>query len=65
VLDNSFTWWLVNLAVTIAFLTASVVTGSYFVAIAGVIYLVVMMLVELPGTSSEEGSTDDSEDELP
>lgn len=64
VFDNSFTWWLVNLTVTIAFLVGAVATGNYFVALAGVFYIAVMMLVDLPGTSSEEGSGGGDDDDL-
>lgn len=56
--DNSFTWWFVNFAISIIWLGGSIATGNYFLAIGGILYLGVMMLIELPGTSSEEGSND-------
>ena len=54
--NNSFTFWLVNLGISAAWLVGSVVTGNYFLAVGGAIYLAIMILIELPGTSSEEGS---------
>lgn len=60
--DNSFSFWLFNLGVTAVWLTVSVVSGNYFMAIGAVFYLAFSMLVELPGTSSEPGSNEDSDD---
>ena len=56
--DNSFTWWLINFGISVAWIGGSVMTGNYFLAIGGILYIGMMMLVELPGASSEEGSND-------
>ena len=55
-LDNSFTFWLVNFGVSIAWIVGSIATHNYFLAAGGAIYLGIVMLIELPGTSSKEGS---------
>jgi hypothetical protein len=59
VFDNSFTFWLVNFGISAAWLVGSIVTGNYFLAVGGAIYLAIVILIELPGTSSEEGSGGD------
>lgn len=56
--DNSFAWWLFNLGVSLVWIAGSVVNGNYFLAAGGFIWLAVTTLIELPGTSSEEGSAD-------
>jgi hypothetical protein len=61
VIGDSFTWWLINFGVSIIWIVASIMAGTYFLAAGGVIYIAVMMLIELPGTSSEEGSADDDD----
>jgi hypothetical protein len=58
VFDNSFTFWLVSFGISAAWLVGSIVTGNYFLAVGGAIYLAIMILIELPGTSSEEGTGD-------
>jgi hypothetical protein len=61
-LDNSFTFWLVNLGITTVWLVVAIASGNWFFALGGVIFIVIMMLVQLPGTSSEEGSSAEEPD---
>jgi hypothetical protein len=56
--ENSFTWWLVNFMISAAWFAGSVMTGNYFLALGSLFYLAAMMIVDLPGASSEEGSAD-------
>jgi hypothetical protein len=62
VLDNSFTFWLVNFGISIAWIVGSIATGNYFLAAGGAIYLGIMVLVELPkeGTSADDPTDHDS-----
>jgi hypothetical protein len=62
VISDSFTWWVINLGIALVWITVSVISGTYFLAAGGVIYIAVMMLVELPGSSTEEGSADEDDD---
>jgi len=50
-----------NLGVTVIWIAGSVATGNYFIAIGGFVYVAIMMLVELPGASSEEGSAEEED----
>jgi hypothetical protein len=61
VFSSSFGWWTFNLAVTFIWIAGSIATGNYFVAIGGFVYIALMMLIELPGASSEEGSGEEDE----
>lgn len=57
--SNSFTWFLVNIAVSAFWLAAALSTKQYFVALGSIFFLAMAMLVNLPDSSSEEGSSDD------
>ncbi len=59
---NSFTWWLVNLGVTLIWLAIAVKSGSWFIALGVVPYLAIAFLIELPETSGTE-TWDDDQDE--
>jgi len=59
VFSNSFTWFLVNIAVSAFWLAAALSTKQYFVALGSIFFLAMAMLVNLPDSSSEEGSSDD------
>ena len=59
--SSSFAWWMFNLGVTVIWIAGSVATGNYFIAIGGFVYVAIMMLVELPGASSEEGSAEEED----
>lgn len=61
-LSNSFAMWLFNLGISIIWIAFSVVNGNYFLALGGVVFIAVMTLIDLPGTSSEEGSADEKPD---
>lgn len=56
---DSFTWWLINLAVAIGFIAIAVVSGQWLFAFGGLISAGLMMMNELAGTSTEEGSAEE------
>lgn len=58
---NSFTWWFLNLGITLVWLAIGVKSESWFIALGSVVYLAIAFLVELPNTSSTE-SWDDEDD---
>jgi hypothetical protein len=58
--NNTFTWWLVNFGISIIWMAGSIASHNWFLAIGGLVYIGIMMLIELPETSSEEGSADHS-----
>jgi len=58
VFSNSFSFWLFNLGVSIIWLAVAVTTGNYFMGAGALFYLLFAMVVELPGTSADEGSSD-------
>ncbi len=60
--SDSFSYWLFNLAVTIIWLIIAITSGNYFMAIAAFIFIAMAMLIDLPGTSTEEGSADRDDD---
>ena len=55
---NSFTWWLFNFGVALVWVAGALVSKNYFIAIGGLVYAGVTILMDLPGTSSEEGSAE-------
>ena len=57
--DNSFSWFLINIAISAFWLVAAVASHDYFVALGAVFFVGIAMLIDLPGASSEEGSKDD------
>jgi hypothetical protein len=57
--DNSFSWFLVNIAISAFWLAAAVASHDYFVALGAVFFIGLAMLIDLPGASSEEGSSED------
>jgi hypothetical protein len=59
VFSNSFTWFVVNLAIAAFWLAAALSTKQYFVALGSVFFIAMAMLIDLPDSSSEEGSSDD------
>ena len=56
--SNSFTWFLVNIAISAFWLAAAISTKQYFVALGSIFFIAMAMLVDLPDSSSEEGSGD-------
>jgi len=56
---NSFSWWAINFGISAVWVAGSVASHNYFLAIGGIIYLGVMMLIELPDTSSAEGTAEE------
>jgi hypothetical protein len=56
---DSFTWWIINFFIAIAWIAGSVASHNYFFAIGGLVFVALMILLELPGTSSEEGTADE------
>ncbi len=54
--DNSFSWFLINLAISAFWLAAAIASHDYFVALGAVFFIGLAMLMDLPGASSEEGS---------
>lgn len=63
--SDSFSYWLFNLAVTVLWFIVSVTSGNYFLAIGAFIYIALAMLVDLAGTSTEEGSAQSDDDSGP
>ena len=57
--SNSFTWFVVNLAIAAFWLAAALSTKQYFVALGSIFFIAIAMLIDLPDSSSEEGSSDD------
>jgi hypothetical protein len=57
--SNSFTWFVINLAIAGFWLAAALSTKQYFVALGSIFFIAMAMLVDLPDSSSEEGSSDD------
>ncbi len=58
---STFTWWFFNLGVAFFWLAIAVKSESWFMALGGVVYLVIAMLIDLPGTSSAETWEDDDD----
>jgi len=58
VFSDSFSYWLMNLGITIIWLVVAIMAGNYFMAIGAFIYIALAMLIDLPGTSTEEGSAE-------
>jgi hypothetical protein len=56
---NSFTWWLINLAVAIGFIAIAIASGEWLFAFGGLISAGLMMMNELAGSSTEEGSAEE------
>jgi hypothetical protein len=61
VFDNSFSWFLINIAISGFWLAAAVATHDYFVALGALFFIGVALLIDLPASSSEEGSADGDE----
>ena len=57
--SNSFTWFLVNIAISAFWLAIALSTKQYFVALGSIFFIAMAMLVDLPDSSSDEGSSDD------
>jgi hypothetical protein len=57
---DSFTWWLINLAIAVGFLVLAFVSGQWLFVFGGLISIGLMMMNELAGTSTEEGSAEPS-----
>jgi hypothetical protein len=63
-MSSSFTWWFINLGITFIWLAVGIRSENWFLAAGSVVYLAIAMLVELPGTSAEEGTwNEEDEDE--
>lgn len=61
--SDSFSYWLLNLGITLIWFIVAITSGNYFLAIGAFVYIAIAMLIDLPGTSSEEGSADENKDE--
>jgi hypothetical protein len=59
VFDDSFSWFLVNIAISAFWLAGAVATHDYFVALGALFFIGVALLIDLPASSSEEGSADE------
>lgn len=59
---NSFAWFFVNTMITIGWLAAAIVTGNWFLAIGSAVWIIVLVLVDLPGSSVSDDGTGDDED---
>jgi hypothetical protein len=55
---DSFTWWLINLAVAIGSIALAIVSGQWLFVFGGLISVGLLMMNELAGASTEEGSAD-------
>ncbi|HUF53919.1 MAG TPA: hypothetical protein VMR52_09130 [Dehalococcoidia bacterium] len=63
-MSSSFTWWFINLGITLIWLAVGIKSENWFLAAGSLVYFAIAMLVDLPGTSAEEGTWDeDGEDE--
>ncbi len=60
---NTFTWWFINLGVTLLWLAIAVKSESWFMALGVVPYLAIAFLIDLPETSGAETSDDDQEED--
>jgi hypothetical protein len=56
---DSFTWWLINFGVAIGFIAIAIVSGEWLFAFGALISAGLIMMNELAGTSTEEGSAED------
>ena len=54
--DNSFSWFLINMGISALWLAGAVATQDYFVALGALFFIGVALLIDLPASSSEEGS---------
>jgi len=61
-MNNTFTWWLFNLGVTLVLLAIAVKSESWLVALVAAVYLAIAFVIDLPKTSSTE-TPDDEQDE--
>lgn len=59
---NLFSWWFVNLGVTLIWIAIAVKSGSWFLALGVVVYLPIAFLIELPETSGAESRDDDPDE---
>ncbi|HVP04664.1 MAG TPA: hypothetical protein VMT90_03200 [Dehalococcoidia bacterium] len=57
-LRDSFSWWFFNFGVGLIWVAGAYASKNYFIAIGGLVYVAFAILIDLPGTSSEEGSAD-------
>jgi hypothetical protein len=60
--SNSFTGFLLSVAISAFWLAVSLSTGQYFIALGSIFFLALAMLMELPDSSSEEGSSHNDDD---
>ncbi len=59
---NSFAWFVFNCFVTIGWLATAIVTGNWFLAAGSGIWAAVLMLVDLPASSTSDEDTGDDDD---
>ncbi len=57
--SDSFTWWLINLGIGVGCLALAIVSGEWLFAFGGLISIGLLMMNQLAGTSTEEGSADE------
>ena len=60
---SSFTWWYINLGITLCWFAAGLKSGSWFLVLGSVVYLGIAFLVELPKSSGAESWEEREEDE--
>ena len=60
---DSFTWFAVNFGISVIWLLGAILSHNYFLAIGALVYAAVMMLIELPDSSSEEGTGEEPKPE--
>ena len=63
--SDSFSYWLFNLGVSIAWFTIAAASGAWFVAAGAFVYIAIAMLVDLADTSSAPGSIEEADDDGP
>jgi hypothetical protein len=56
---DSFSWWLVSLAIAIGSLSLAIVSGEWLFAFGALVSIGLLMMNELAGTSTEEGSAEE------
>lgn len=54
--SSSFGWWMFNFGVGLVWVAGAIASKNYFIALGGLVFVGLAILIDLPGTSSEEGS---------
>jgi hypothetical protein len=56
---SSFTWFLINTAITLFWIIIAFATGNPFLAIGSAVWIAILFLVDLPDSSSSDPPPDD------